>query len=176
MARKNNRKSRRSAKSKPSERIFWSTADRLQLLAYLNWCVQYCVKFEVTAPGHLEKATGKQFSKERIRRKLYDEWRNYGTCDKFTSLFELGTAGLKPLVGKELEDFRKIITSLSPAQETRCTRSKSLGLATRSGTLSAPRSIYSFSSSKEPDELPAPQAGNLSAAPERQRQKVRDVT
>ncbi|KAF9770643.1 hypothetical protein IL306_011768, partial [Fusarium sp. DS 682] len=132
MARKNNRKSRRPAKSKPTERIFWSTTDRLQLLAYLNWCVQYCVKFEVTAPGYLEKATGKHFSKERIRKKLYNEWQTYGTCDKFNDLFELGTAGLSPLVGEEQEDFHKMITSINPAQEARCTRSRSLGLAARS--------------------------------------------
>ncbi|KAJ4031831.1 hypothetical protein NW761_013025 [Fusarium oxysporum] len=119
MARKNNRKSRRSARSKPTERVFWSTTDRLQLLAYLNWCVQYCVKFEVTAPGYLEKVTGKHFTKERIRQKLYKEWVKYGACDKFNDLFELGTAGLMPLVGEEQENFHKMITSINPAQETK---------------------------------------------------------
>ncbi|KAH7182072.1 hypothetical protein DER46DRAFT_521548 [Fusarium sp. MPI-SDFR-AT-0072] len=173
MARKNNRKSRRSTRSKPTERIFWSTTDRLQLLAYLNWCVQYCVKFEVTAPGYLEKATGKHFSKERIRQKLYKEWRNYGTCKKFNDLFELGTAGLLPLVGEEQEIFHKMITSMNPAQEARRTRSRSLGLAARSGTLSAPRSIYSISSSREPNELSTPQAGNSNVVPERPRQKTK---
>ncbi|EWZ49196.1 hypothetical protein BFJ63_vAg9701 [Fusarium oxysporum f. sp. narcissi] len=173
MARKNNRKSRRSARSKPTKRIFWSTNDRLQLLAYLNWCVQYCVKFEVTAPGYLEKVTGKHFSKERIRQKLYQEWQTYGTCKKFNELFELGTAGLWPLVGEEQENFNKIITSMKPAQEARCTRSRSLGLAAQSGTMSAPRSIYSISSSREPNQVPTPQAGNSNVVPERPRQKTK---
>ncbi|TVY69283.1 hypothetical protein Focb16_v000165 [Fusarium oxysporum f. sp. cubense] len=173
MARKNNRKSRRPARSKPTERVFWSTTDRLQLLAYLNWCVQYCVKFEVTAPGYLEKVTGKHFTKERIRQKLYKEWVKYGACDKFNDLFELGTTGLMPLVGEEQENFHKLITSINPAQEVRCTRSRSLGLAARSGTLSAPRSIYSISSSREPNELSTPQAGNSNVVPERPRQKTK---
>ncbi|KAG4266536.1 hypothetical protein FPRO04_11139 [Fusarium proliferatum] len=173
MARKNNRKSRRRTKSKATERILWSTTDRLQLLAYLNWCVQYCVKFEVTAPGYLERVTGKQFSKERIRQKLYKEWRSYGVCGKFNDLFELGTTGLTPLVGEEQETFNRMFTSISPAQETRYTRSRSLGLAAKSGTLSAPRSIYSISSSREPNELPTPQAGNPSVVAERPGQKTR---
>ncbi|KAI3585770.1 hypothetical protein IWW34DRAFT_781193 [Fusarium oxysporum f. sp. albedinis] len=173
MARKNNRKSRRRAKSKPTERILWSNTDRLQLLAYLNWCVQYCVKFEVTAPGYLEKATGKHFSKERIKRKLYKEWKIYGTCKKFNQLFELGTAGLSSLVGEEQEIFQKMVTSINPAQVPRCTRSRSLGLAAQSGTLSAPRSIYSISSSREPNELSTPQAGNSKVVPERPRQKTK---
>ncbi|EXK46450.1 hypothetical protein FOXG_20412 [Fusarium oxysporum f. sp. lycopersici 4287] len=173
MARKNNRKSRLSARSKPTKRIFWSTNDRLQLLAYLNWCVQYCVKFEVTAPGYLEKVTGKHFSKERIRQKLYQEWQTYGTCKKFNELFELGTAGLWPLVGEEQENFNKIITSMKPAQEARCTRSRSLGLAAQSGTMSAPRSIYSISSSREPNQVSTPQAGNSNVVPERPKQKTK---
>ncbi|KAL7760901.1 hypothetical protein ACKLNR_007436 [Fusarium oxysporum f. sp. zingiberi] len=173
MARKNKRKSRRSARSKPTERIFWSTTDRLQLLAYLNWCVQYCVKFEVTAPGYLKKATGRHFSKERIRQKLYNEWKTYGKCKRFNDLFEQGTAGLSPLVGEEQEIFHKIITNMKPAQEARCTRSRSLGLAARSGTLSAPRSILSISSSREPNELSTPQAGNSKMVPERPRQKTK---
>jgi hypothetical protein len=138
--------------------------------------VQYCVKFEVTAPGHLERVTGKQFSKERIRRKLYQEWQDWGTCKKFNDLFELGTAGLEPLVGEEQETFQNMFTSMNPAQEARCTRSRSLGLAAQSGTLSAPRSIYSISSSREPNELSIPQARNRSIIPERPRQKVWDLS
>ncbi|KAF5704612.1 hypothetical protein FMUND_12418 [Fusarium mundagurra] len=173
MARKNNRKSRRRARSKATDRILWSTTDRLQLLAYLTWCVQYCVKFEVTAPGYLERVTGKQFSKERIRQKLYKEWQAYGTCDKFNDLFEVGTAGLTPLVGEEQEHFNKMFASISPAQEARCTRSRSLGLAAKSGTLSAPRSIYSISSSREPNELSTSQAVNSNVVPERPRLKTK---
>ncbi|KAF4497401.1 hypothetical protein FAGAP_6423 [Fusarium agapanthi] len=132
MARKNNRKSRRRARSKPTERFFWSTTERLQLLAYLDWCVQSCVKFEVTAPGYLKNATGRCFSKERIRRKLYQEWTKYGECKRFNDLFEQGTAGLNPLQGEEQESFYQIVASMSPAQGARCTRSRSLGLTARS--------------------------------------------
>ncbi|KAF5254024.1 hypothetical protein FANTH_1206 [Fusarium anthophilum] len=172
MARKNNRKSRRRARAKPTERFVWSTTERLQLLAYLNWCVQSCVKFEVTAPGYLESVTGRQFSKERIRRKLYQEWLSYGTdtCKKFNDLFELGTACLRPLVGEEQEIFHQISTSLNQARRT---RSRSLGLTARSCTLSVPRSIYSISSSREPTELSTPQAGNSNVIPERPRQKTK---
>ncbi|KAF5620584.1 uncharacterized protein FTJAE_11637 [Fusarium tjaetaba] len=173
MARKNNRKSRRRARPKPTERFSWSKTERLQLLAYLSWCAQYCIKFEVTAPGYLERVTGRQFSKERIRGKLYEEWKRWGTCDKFHELFEVGTAGLTPLVGEELEVFHEMFTSISPAQGARCTRSRSLGLAATSGTLSVPRSLYSISSSREPNEVSTPLAGNSNVVPERPRQKRR---
>ncbi|KAG5805821.1 hypothetical protein H9Q74_009574 [Fusarium xylarioides] len=173
MARKNNRKSRRRPRPKATDRILWNTTDRLQLLAYLNWCVQYCVKFEVTAPGYLERVTGKQFSKERIRQKLYKEWQTWEICDKFNDLFEVGTAGLSPLVGQEQENFNKMFTSISPTQEARCTRSRSLGLAAKSGTLSAPRSVYSIGSSREPNELSTPQASNSNVVPQRPRQTTK---
>ncbi|RBA11160.1 hypothetical protein FPRO05_04333 [Fusarium proliferatum] len=173
MARKNNRKSRRRASTKPTERFFWSNIERLKLLAYLDWCVQSCVKFETTAPGYLENATGRHFSKERIRRKLYQEWHIYGACNKFNDLFELGTAGLKPLVGEEQELFYQIVADMSPAWGARCTRSRSLGLTARSGTFSAPRSNCSISRSREPNEVFTPQAGNSNVIPERPRQKIK---
>ncbi|KAF4429961.1 hypothetical protein FACUT_9001 [Fusarium acutatum] len=173
MARKNNRKSRRRARSKPTERFFWSNAERLRLLAYLDWCVQYCVKFEATAPGYLRNSMGRHFTKERIRRKLYTEWKAYGKCKRFNDLFEQGTAGLEPLEGEEQKTFYQIIAGMGPAQGARCTRSRSLGLGARSGTLSAPRSIYSISSSREPNEVSAPQAGNSNAIPERPRQRTK---
>ncbi|KAF5975589.1 hypothetical protein FCOIX_7629 [Fusarium coicis] len=170
MARKNNRKSRRRARAKPIERFLWSNTERLQLLAYLDWCVQSCVKFEVTAPGYLENATGRHFSKERIRRKLYQEWRSYGKCKNFNDLFEKGTAGLEPLEGEDQDTFDQIVANM---QGARWTRSRSLGLAAQSGTLSAPRSLYSKSSSREPNEVSTPQAGNSNLIPERPRQKIK---
>ncbi|KAF5542359.1 hypothetical protein FPHYL_11543 [Fusarium phyllophilum] len=173
MARKNNRKSRRRARSKPTERIPWSNIERLQLLAYLDWCVQSCVKFEATAPGYLQSVTGKHFSKERIRRKLRLEWETYGKGKKFNDLFEQGIAGLEALEDDEQETFDRIVAGMSPLQGARCTRSRSLGLAARSGTLSAPRSLYSISSSREPNEVSTPQAGNSNLIPERSRQKIK---
>lgn len=176
MARKNNRKSRRRVRSKPTERISWSNTERLQLLAYLDWCVQSCVKFEATAPGYLHSATGRHFSKERIRGKLYLEWKAYGECKQFKDLFEQGTDGLQPLEDEDQEIFYRIVAGMSPLQGARRTRSRSLGLAARSGTLSAPRSTYSSSRSREPNEVSASQSGNSNVIPERPRQRVRDWT
>ncbi|SCV50619.1 related to hsp70 protein [Fusarium fujikuroi] len=173
MERKNNRKFGLPAKSEPLEGTSWSTTDRLHLLAYLEWCVQHCVSFEITAPDYLENVTGKHFSEERIRRKLYSEWRAYGTCGNFSDLFELGTAGLSPLVGEEQEIFRKMINSIILAQEARRTGSRSSGLAAWTGTLSALRSVFSISRSKESTELSTPQAGSSSVVAERLRQQTK---
>ncbi|SCO27216.1 related to hsp70 protein [Fusarium fujikuroi] len=173
MERKNNLGSRLPAKSEPTERIFWSTADRLHLLAYLDWCVQRCVNFEITAPGYLENATGKLFSKERIRRKLYQEWRSYGICKKFNDVFELGTTGLTPLVDEEQEMFHQIINSIIPGQETSHIRSRSLHPDARSSTLSAPRSIFSTSRSRDSTKVSTPQPGSSSVIPEHPRQQTK---
>ncbi|KAF5674771.1 Hsp70 chaperone protein [Fusarium circinatum] len=173
MERKNSRKSRRRARSKRTERVSWSTTDRLHLLAYLEWCVEHCVNFEITAPEYLENVTGRHLSKERVRQKLYQEWQTYGICGKFNDLFELGTAGLSPLIGVEQEIFRKMISSIIPAQEARRTRGRSLDPDTRSSTLSVPRSIFSISRSRESAELSTPKAGSSSAVPELPRQQTK---
>ncbi|KAG7438704.1 hypothetical protein Forpi1262_v001872 [Fusarium oxysporum f. sp. raphani] len=173
METKNNRKSRLPTKSKPTEGILWSTTDRLQLLAYLNWCVKYCVNFKATAPGYLKKATGKHFSKERIRKKLCREWQYYGKCHKFNDIFELGTSAFSPLLGNEQECLHQMITSINPTNEARCIQRRSLGPAPESRPLSAPRSVYPITSSREPNELSTPQPGKSNLVPERLRQKTK---
>ncbi|KAF5965886.1 hypothetical protein FBULB1_11996 [Fusarium bulbicola] len=171
MEQMNNRESSLLIKSKPIDGTSWSTTDRLQLLAYLEWCVQYCVNFQVTAPGYLEKATGKHFSKERIRQKLYKEWQTYGTCDKFNDLFDLGTSGLLTLVDDEQQYFHQIVTGIDPAEGAHCTPGRSLGLAAPSGTLSEPHSICSIGTTKDPDELSTPEASDSDVVPGRPRKK-----
>ncbi|KAF5533796.1 hypothetical protein FPHYL_13558, partial [Fusarium phyllophilum] len=145
MARKKNRKSKRSAKSKPKPKhlLFWSNTDRLKLLAHLNWCVQYDQKFESTAISYLKNATGKEFTSRRIRDKLKREWKNYGTCDHFDDLFSLGTAGLAEFEGQELQDFLEISSKFDPPAGdqtwSRRLRSGSTAFPVRSRTLSATR-------------------------------------
>ncbi|CVK87785.1 uncharacterized protein FMAN_05359 [Fusarium mangiferae] len=149
MARKRNRKSKRAAKSKskPKDLLFWSYTDRLELLAHLNWCVQYDQKFESTAIAYLKNATGKEFTSRRIRDKLKREWRNYGTCDDFDDLFSLGTAGLEEFKGQELQDFLEICSKFDPPADdqtwSRRLRSGSTAFPVRSRTLSVTRATGS---------------------------------
>ncbi|RKK76787.1 hypothetical protein BFJ69_g6736 [Fusarium oxysporum] len=149
MARKRNRKSKRSAKLKPKPkgRLFWSDTDRLELLAHLNWCVQYDQKFESTAIDYLKKATGKEFTPRQIRDKLKREWTKHGTCDDFEDLFSLGTAGLEEFKGQELQSFLEISSKLDPPADnqtwSRRLRSGSTAFPVRSRTLSVTRATGS---------------------------------
>lgn len=149
MARKRNRKSKRSAKLKPKPkgRLFWSDTDRLELLAHLNWCVQYDQKFESTAIDYLKKATGKEFTPRQIRDKLKREWTKSGTCDDFDDLFSLGTAGLEEFKGQELQRFLEISSKFDPPADdqtwSRRLRSGSTVFPVRSRTLSVTRATGS---------------------------------
>ncbi|KAJ3547645.1 hypothetical protein NM208_g1411 [Fusarium decemcellulare] len=95
MAGKGSKKARRPRKRKPNLQV-WANNDRLELLAYLNWCVQYEIDFEATVMGHLKSVTAKDFSSRQIRDKLRREWNNFGTCDDFEDLYSQGTAALNP--------------------------------------------------------------------------------
>ncbi|KAF4977311.1 hypothetical protein FZEAL_6134 [Fusarium zealandicum] len=86
-------KAKRVGKPKPNLRV-WEDRDRLELLAYLNWCVQCDVNFNTTVVGHLKKTTGKDFLDRQIRDKLRREWENFGICDKFEDLYSQGTTAL----------------------------------------------------------------------------------
>ncbi|KAF5591746.1 hypothetical protein FPCIR_6026 [Fusarium pseudocircinatum] len=149
MARKRNRKSKRSGKSKPKPKdmLFWSNTDRLELLAHLNWCVQYDQKFESTAINYLKNATGKEFTSRRIHDKLKREWTTYGTCANFDDLFSLGTAGLTEFKGQELHEFLEISSKLDPPADdqtwSRRLRSGSTAFPERSRTLSVTRATGS---------------------------------
>ncbi|SCB65988.1 unnamed protein product [Fusarium graminearum] len=138
MAGKRNRKARRAAQAKPNNRIVWSDNDRLELLAYLNWCVQYGRHFEDTAIDYLRSTTGKDFTQRQIRDKLRREWDKRGLCKKFDDMFSLGTAGLRPLEGENIY-LMQILSRMDPPQEARRLRSQSAAIATRSRTLSATR-------------------------------------
>ncbi|KAG4295226.1 hypothetical protein FPRO06_01810 [Fusarium proliferatum] len=172
MKRKNSQSSGRRVRSKPTKPFSWSTTERLQLLAYLDWCVQSHVKFEATAPGYLENATGRHFSKERIRKKLYQEWQTYGTCSKFNDLFELGTVGLLSLLSDEQEYVHKISASINPAKPARYTSSRSFGLAAGSRTLANSGLINSVDSSGEPSGFSTSLTDKSNVVPEHLRQKT----
>ncbi|RBR12105.1 hypothetical protein FVER53590_29038 [Fusarium verticillioides] len=127
--------------------LFWSNTDRLELLAHLNWCVQYDQKFESTAINYLKNATGKEFTSRQIHDKLKREWTTYGTCANFDDLFSLGTAGLTEFKGQELHEFLEISSKLDPPADdqtwSRRLRSGSTAFPVRSRTLSVTRATGS---------------------------------
>ncbi|KLO86456.1 Uncharacterized protein LW93_11232 [Fusarium fujikuroi] len=172
MKRKNSQSSGRRVRSKRTERISWSNTERLQLLAYLDWCVQSQVKFEATAPGYLKNATGRHFSVERIRRKLYQEWSFYGICERFNDLFERGTAGLLPLPSEQQEYFHKIFASINPAKPPHYASSRSFGLDARSRTLTNSGLINSVDGSGEPSGFSTSLTDKSNVVPEHPRQKT----
>lgn len=160
MARKKNTGRKRSAKSRPRDvnRQHWSSNDRLQLLAYLEWCVQYGRKFDSTAVAHLKKVTGKQFSERGIRDKLKREWTIYGKCDTiFEELFSEGLDALHPLEDDDQVIVQHIFDGLEAVFAGRQTRSASAALAIRSRTLSATRSTRATSSPKRTNPAPSSQ-------------------
>ncbi|KAG5655382.1 hypothetical protein KAF25_006885, partial [Fusarium avenaceum] len=153
MARRRNRKTRRASKSKPKprNRLVWSARDRLQLLAYLNWCAQYnSPDFETTAITHLERATGKRFTACQIRAQLEAEWKAGGRCSPFEELFSLGTAGLNALKPHEQKVLEQILVGIDAPHEGPWLRSTSSALAARSRSLSVARSRRSATQKRAP--------------------------
>ncbi|RGP68810.1 hypothetical protein FSPOR_5015 [Fusarium sporotrichioides] len=148
MARKRNRNPKQGVKSKPRKPMFWSKRDRLELLAYLNWCVEYNGDFNSTSISYLQRATGKVFSERQVRDKLKREWDGYGTCEKFDGLFSVGTAGLKALVSDDQKIVEQILAEIDPPTEGHWLRSRSIGPVTRSQTLSAACSTRSTTESR----------------------------
>ncbi|KAF4462340.1 hypothetical protein FALBO_10855 [Fusarium albosuccineum] len=138
MAGKGSKKARRPRNRKPNLQV-WANNDRLELLAYLNWCVQYEVDFEATVMGHLKSVTAKDFSSRQIRDKLRREWNNFGTCDDFEDLYLQGTAALNP---GEAEDqvIQQMFARLgTPPRSRYLLRRASSVPKSRSRTLSAVR-------------------------------------
>ncbi|KAM5345066.1 hypothetical protein ACJ41O_010928 [Fusarium nematophilum] len=138
MAGKGSKKARRPRQRKPNLQV-WANNDRLELLAYLNWCVQYEVDFEATVMGHLKGVTGKDFSSRQIRDKLWRDWNNYGKCDNFEDLYSQGTAALNP---EEAEDqvIQQMLARLgSPPRSRYLLRHDSSAPKSRSRTLSTVR-------------------------------------
>ncbi|GKU06027.1 hypothetical protein FLAG1_08553 [Fusarium langsethiae] len=148
MARKRNRNSKRRAKSKPRNPIFWSKRDRLELLAYLNWCIQYNGDFNSTSISYLQRATGKVFSERQVHGKLKREWDGWGICKTFDDLFSVGTAGLEPLVPDDQKIVEQILAEIDPPTDGHWLRSRSIGPVTRSRTLSAACSTRSTTESR----------------------------
>ncbi|KAG5758897.1 hypothetical protein H9Q72_012980 [Fusarium xylarioides] len=125
MARKRSRKSKKQGTSRGQDGRVWTNSHRLELLAFLNWCVQQDKgpDFYTTVTDHLKQTTKKNFAKVEIQKKLWDEWRKRGTCPKFAHLYTLGTAGLGPL---GVEDQRELeLISLRLEREPRPTGQES---------------------------------------------------
>ncbi|KAH7177236.1 hypothetical protein DER46DRAFT_654491 [Fusarium sp. MPI-SDFR-AT-0072] len=93
MARNRFRKSKKQGTSRRRDGPVWSNPHRLELLAFLNWCVQQekGPEFFTLVAGHLKQATKKSFTKLQIRQKLDREWRKRGTCNRFSRLYFQGT-------------------------------------------------------------------------------------
>lgn len=89
----------------------WSDSNRLQLLAYLNWCATYRENLLLTAEDHLKRVTGNDFTQTQIRRKLRLEWKNHGLCDNFDDVFTQGTPSLD-LSDEEQSEIQSIFTGL----------------------------------------------------------------
>ncbi|RSM15779.1 hypothetical protein CDV31_004880 [Fusarium ambrosium] len=89
----------------------WSDSSRLQLLAYLNWCVTYRGNLLPTAGDHLRRVTGNSFTEMQIRQKLRREWQNHGLCDNFNEVFTQGTPSLN-LSDQEQMEIQSIFSGL----------------------------------------------------------------
>ncbi|KAJ4321514.1 hypothetical protein N0V84_005317 [Fusarium piperis] len=107
----------------------WSDSNRLQLLAYLNWCVTYRDNLLQTGQDHLKRVTGNDFTETQIRRKLLHEWDKRGLCANFDDVFSQGTPSLN-LSEEEQNEIQSIFTGLchnlqESRNDTRATRLRS---------------------------------------------------
>jgi hypothetical protein len=123
-----------------AHRQAWTDEDRLNLLAYLNWCVQHNVEFNKTVIHHLNEVVKKDFTPRQVRDKLHREWMKYGKCDKFEDLFALGTAGLNP-VEDEDKEISLIMKGLGSLRLPYRLRSASLAYTSRSPSRSVAREV-----------------------------------
>ncbi|CAI6088018.1 unnamed protein product [Clonostachys chloroleuca] len=113
MARVRSEPSNRARKRKGNLKV-WSDGDRLQLLAYLDWCAHYEVDFRATAIEHLRNVTGKDFSKRQIGDKLKREWSKEKKCPDFEDVYALGMAAFSPLNHQEEDAFQRTIARIKP--------------------------------------------------------------
>ncbi|UPL03814.1 hypothetical protein LCI18_014748 [Fusarium solani-melongenae] len=121
----------------------WSDSNRLQLLAYLNWCATYRESFLLTAEDHLKRVTGNDFTQTQICRKLRFEWEKHGLCDNFDDIFTQGTPSLG-LSDEEQSEIQSIFTGLLHGlhglrSNTRETRTRTRVPLNTAGTFAAKR-------------------------------------
>lgn len=170
MARKKNKRPKLAADIK-SEISRWDTGDKLQLLAYLNWCIQFKQPFETTVADHLEKTIGKRFTFKQIRSRLYKEWHGsakIGKDRKFNQIFSEGTKVLNDLENPhDQEVFDQIFCRLGEPADRRLTRSGSAALSVRSRAVSAARSTRANAS-----QTSSPQPRNLKKSQLQSKRKV----
>ncbi|KAG7418429.1 hypothetical protein Forpe1208_v005322 [Fusarium oxysporum f. sp. rapae] len=114
MARNRFRKSKKQGTSRRLDGPVWSNSHRLELLAFLNWCVQQekGPEFFTLVAGHLKQATKKIFTKLQIRQKLDREWRKRGTCNRFSRLYFQETDVLEPLGAEDQSQLELIAMRL----------------------------------------------------------------
>lgn len=116
-------------------RFYWTLDDIIQLLAFLDHCLEFGLDFESSVAGHLAEATGKVFSNKQIYGKLEREWKVYGRDDvpDVDDLFVKGSSVLN--YSLELQDqIRDVARHIEPPQEVR-----GRALTSRSRTLSMSR-------------------------------------
>ena len=100
-------KNRAQKQSADSLRV-WRDDHRIQLLAWLDFCLEQGIDFDKTIVGHLKVKTGKDFTARQIRDKLRGEWARDGDRRlPRASLHSKGTKALPKLdnnVRKKIQD------------------------------------------------------------------------
>lgn len=154
MARVRSEPSNRARKRKGNLKV-WSDGDRLQLLAYLDWCAHYEVDFRATAIEHLRNVTGKDFSKRQIGDKLKREWSKEKKCPDFEDVYALGMAAFSPLNHQEEDAFQRTIARIKPPNSQVRLRSASseLTMTIRSRSLAVSASTTPRSSNRRSARL-----------------------
>lgn len=133
---KNSKKRHRS----PRKRI-WERGDGIELLAYLDYCLEHGIDFESTKISHLKAVTGKDFSEEQVSGKLRREWKGYGRQGPNTvqDLLSEGSPFLVGYIDIDREDIREAISRIEPPASRYRLRSASSALLSRRRTPPKPR-------------------------------------
>jgi hypothetical protein len=113
-------------KCRADSRRVWSDADRIQLLAWLDFSLEQGIDFHETIIGHLRAKTRKEFTQTQIRDKLRGEWqrdRRDGSDRK--DLYSEGTAILDKLHQDTRNDIQAVVCELRSFTARYALRSKS---------------------------------------------------
>ncbi|KAF4339126.1 hypothetical protein FBEOM_6946 [Fusarium beomiforme] len=138
----------------------WANTHRLELWAYLNWCIQHQKDFDTLIVNHLRRITKKKFTPLQIRNKLKHDWERRRRCATFSDIYSQGTAGLVPFGAEDQAKLDQISSRLERQfpQRERVLRSASVAAVAKSQAPPAtPRRCP-----RQPN-APSPQARELSA-------------
>lgn len=124
-------------------RLCWIDDDTIQLLAFLDHCLEFGLNFESLVASHLAEVTGKAFSNKQISAKLKREWKGFGRLDSpaVDDLLIKGSCVLVYYDAERKERIRDVASHIDPPGGVR-DRSGSAAPSTatsRSRTLSKPR-------------------------------------